>query len=75
MVFSFRPESRSPSTGFPTLKEIDYGGMLLTTQNIYGIGIFRDSASANAEVFTVLERNPEGGNPVSARPVFGWFSV
>ena len=79
-----------------TLKEIDYGGMLLTTQNIYfggdhttfripydhvvsfrphsdGIGIFRDSANAKAEVFTVLEANPEGGNPVSARPIFGWF--
>jgi hypothetical protein len=77
-----------------TLKEIDYGGMLLTTQNIYfggdhttfripytnvvsfrphsdGIGIFRDSAQA--EVFTVLEANPSGGNPVNARPVFGWF--
>ena len=79
-----------------TLKEIDYGGMLLTTQNIYfggdhttfripydhvvsfrphsdGIGIFRDSANAKAEVFTVLEANPSGGDPVSARPIFGWF--
>ena len=79
-----------------TLQEIDYGGMLLTTQNIYfggerttfripydhvvsfrphsdGIGIFRDSANAKAEVFTVLEANPSGGDPVSARPIFGWF--
>jgi len=79
-----------------TLKEIDYGGLLITTQNLYfggdhtnfripydhvvsfrahsdGIGIFRDSASAKAEVFTVLEADPGGGNPVSARPVFGWF--
>jgi hypothetical protein len=81
-------------TDASTLKEIDYGGMLLTTQNIYfggdhttfripytnvvsfrphsdGIGIFRDSAQA--EVFTVLEANPNGGDPVSARPIFGWF--
>ena|SRR5438552_18318417 len=79
-----------------SLQEIDYGGMLLTTQNIYfggerttfripydhvvsfrphsdGIGIFRDSANAKAEVFTVLEANPSGGDPVSARPIFGWF--
>ncbi len=78
------------------LKEIDYGGLLLTTQNIYfggehtnfripynhvvsfrpetaGIGLFRDSANAKAEVFTVLEANPHGGNPVTGRPVFGWF--
>jgi len=38
-----------------------------------GIGIFRDSANARAEVFTVLEANPSGGDPVSARPIFGWF--
>lgn len=79
-----------------TLTEVDYGGMLLTTQNIYfggvhtnfripyehvisfrahsdGIGIFRDSANARAEVFRVLERNPNGGDPVNARPMFGWF--
>ncbi len=79
-----------------TLKEIDYGGMLMTTQNIYfggehtnfripyervtsfrphsdGIGLFRDTASAKAEVFTVLEPGRDGGNPVPARPVFGWF--
>ncbi len=77
------------------LKEIDYGGMLLTTQNIYfggahtnfripyehvvsfrphadGIAFFRDSANAMAEVFTVLEPGP-GGQPVNARPAFGWF--
>jgi hypothetical protein len=79
-----------------TLKEIDYGGLLITTHNIYfggphttfripyehivsfqpysaGIGVFRDGANAKAEVFAVLEANPSGGNPVSARPVFGWF--
>ncbi len=33
----------------------------------------RDSANAKAEVFTVLEANPHGGNPVTGRPVFGWF--
>jgi hypothetical protein len=38
-----------------------------------GIGIFRDSANAKAEVFTVLEANPNGGNPVNARPLVGWF--
>jgi hypothetical protein len=79
-----------------TLKEIDYGGLLVTTQNIYfggnhtnfripyehvvsfralasGIGAFRDSANAKAEVFTVLEANPNGGDPINARPIFGWF--
>lgn len=83
-------------TDTTAMKEIDYGGLLLTTQNIYfggqhtnfrvpynhvvsfrpepsGIGLFRDSANAKAEVFTVLEANPEGGNPIPARPVFGWF--
>jgi hypothetical protein len=79
-----------------TLQEIDYGGLLLTTHNIYfggdhtnfripydhvvsfrphadGIGLFRDSVSAKAEVFTVMEANPNGGNPINARPIFGWF--
>lgn len=79
-----------------TLTEIDYGVLLLTTQNIYfggdhtnfriayehiisfrphtdGIGLFRDGANAKAEVFTVLEPNSNGGEPVSARPAFGWF--
>jgi hypothetical protein len=69
-----------------SLKEIDYGRFLLTTQNMYfggdhktfrlpydhvvrfepysdGLGIFRDSASAKPEVFTVA-------NPFSA---VGWF--
>ena len=78
------------------LKEIDYGGLLVTTQNMYfggehatfripydhvvsfraessGIGLFRDTANAKAEVFTVLESNPNGGNPINGRPVFGWF--
>lgn len=87
---------KGQSTDATSLKEIDYGGLLLTTQNMYfggehtnfrlsyehvvsfrpesaGIGFFRDSANAKAEVFTVLEANPNGGNPVNARPVFGWF--
>jgi hypothetical protein len=87
---------KGQGTDAATLKEIDYGGLLLTTQNMYfggehtnfripyehvvsfrpessGIGLFRDSASARAEVFTVLEANPQGGNPVNARPAFGWF--
>jgi hypothetical protein len=78
------------------LKEIDYGGMLVTTQNMYfggqhtsfrvpynnvvsfraepsGIGFFRDTGNAKAEVFTVLEANPNVGNPINARPLFGWF--
>jgi len=78
-----------------TLKEIDYGGMLLTTQNIYfggehrtfripyervisfrphtdGIGFFRDTASAKAEVFTVLLPDCQG-KPVNAPPMIGWF--
>jgi hypothetical protein len=78
-----------------TLKEIDYGGMLLTTQNIYfggehrtfripyehvvsfrphadGIGLFRDTASAKAEVFTVLLPDCQG-KPVNAPPMVGWF--
>jgi hypothetical protein len=38
-----------------------------------GIAFFRDTANARAEVFTVLEANPSGGNPVNARPLFGWF--
>jgi hypothetical protein len=86
----------SQRTETAVLKEIDYGGMLLTTQNMYfggehtnfripydhvvsfrpesaGIGLFRDSANAKAEVFTVLEANPSAGSPVKARPVFGWF--
>jgi hypothetical protein len=77
------------------LKEIDYGGMLLTTQNIYfggehrtfripyehvvsfrphsdGIGVFRDTANAKAEVFSVLMPGPDG-KPVSASPAVGWF--
>jgi hypothetical protein len=80
------PACKTNLTG--TLKEIDYGELLLTTQNIYfggehtnfripyehvvtfraltsGIGAFRDSANAKAEVFTVLEANPNGGNPPS----------
>jgi hypothetical protein len=79
----------------PTLREIDYGGMLLTTQNIYfggehrtfripyervvsfrphadGIGLFRDTAGAKAEVFTVLLPD-RYGKPVNAPPVIGWF--
>ena len=38
-----------------------------------GLGLFRDTANAKAEVFTVLEPNPNGGDPVPARPIFGWF--
>ena len=38
-----------------------------------GIGMFRDTANARAEVFSVLEANPNGGNPLPARPIFGWF--
>jgi hypothetical protein len=87
---------KSQRTETAALKEIDYGRMLLTTQNMYfggehtnfrvayshivafrpepsGISFFRDTANAKAEVFTVLEANPSGGNPVNARPVFGWF--
>lgn len=78
------------------LKEIDYGGMLVTTRCLYfggdhtnfripydhvvssrpqsdGIGLFRSNANARAEVFTVLEASSTGGNPVNARPIFGWF--
>lgn len=78
------------------LQEIDYGGMLVTTESMYfggqhtsfripythvvsfraepsGIAFFRDTANAKAEVFTVLEVNPSGGNPINARPLFGWF--
>jgi hypothetical protein len=88
--------SRSQEGGGIKKKDIDYGGLLLTTQNIYfggahirfripyekvisfrqcsdGSGLFRDRASAKAEVFAVLEANTSGGNPVSARPMFGWF--
>ena len=87
---------KGESVDIETLKEIDYGGMLIATQNIYfggphttfripydhivsfrpysaGIGVFRDSANAKAEVFTVMEPNPNGGNPVNARPLVGWF--
>jgi hypothetical protein len=87
---------KGESIDIETLKEIDYGGMLIATQNIYfggphttfripydhvvsfrpysaGIGVFRDSANAKAEVFTVMEPNPNGGNPVNARPLVGWF--
>jgi hypothetical protein len=78
------------------LQEIDYGGMLVTTQNMYfggqhtsfripyshvvsfraepsGIAFFRDTGNAKAEVFTMLEPNSNGGDPVNARPLFGWF--
>jgi hypothetical protein len=87
---------RSQRADTTSLKEIDYGGALLTTQNMYfggehtnfrvpyehvvtfrpessGIAFFRDSANAKAELLTVLEANPNGGNPVNARPVFAWF--
>ena len=37
-----------------------------------GIGLFRDAASAKAEVFKVLEVGP-GGTAVNARPVVGWL--
>ena len=79
-----------------TLKEIDYGAMLIATKHIYfggphttfrvpydnivsfrsyasGLGIFRDNANSKAELFTVLERNPHGGEPINARPLVGWF--
>jgi hypothetical protein len=88
--------SRSQEGSGIKRKDVDYGGLLLTTQNIYfggahirfripyekvisfrhysdGIGLFRDRASAKAEVFALLEPNPNGGDPVSARPMFGWF--
>lgn len=88
--------SRSQEGGGIKKKDIDYGGLLLTTQNIYfggahirfripyekiisfrqysdGMGLFRDRARAKAEVFAVLEASPGDGNPVSARPMFGWF--
>ena len=38
-----------------------------------GIGPFRDTGNPKAEVFIVVEANPNGGNPISARPIFGWF--
>jgi hypothetical protein len=37
-----------------------------------GIGVCRDG-DPTAEVFTVLEANPQGGDPVNARPLTGWF--
>jgi hypothetical protein len=87
---------KSENIDTATLKEIDYGAMLIATKHIYfggphatfripyehvvsfrsyasGIGIFRDNASAKAEVFTVLERNPYGGEPINARPLVGWL--
>jgi hypothetical protein len=87
---------KGQQTQTSALQEIDYGGLLITTQNMYfggrrtsfripyshvvsfraetaGIAFFRDSGNARAEVFTVLEANPHGGEPVNARPLFGWF--
>ena len=73
--------SRSQEGGGIKKKDVDYGGLLLTTQTIYfggahmrfripyekvisfrqysdGIGLFRDRASAKAEVFAIIEENP-----------------
>jgi hypothetical protein len=87
---------RAEAMDVTTLKEIDYGAMLIATKHIYfggphttfripydnivsfrsyasGLGVFRDNANSKAEVFTVLERNPYGGEPINARPLVGWF--
>ncbi len=59
--------------GERTTFRIPYDHVVSFRPHSDGIGIFRDSANAKAEVFTVLEANPSGGDPVSARPIFGWF--
>jgi hypothetical protein len=87
---------KSETIDASVVKELDYGGMLIATKNIYfsgpkltfripydnvlsfraqtsGIGLVRDNASATTEIFTVLEADPYGGEPVNARPLYGWF--